>query len=144
MCRDAVGEFACDKRSPGLARRFCAAELEAALAPEPGFDQLLDDATIVVSELVTNSVNAGCSSVRVTLSLHRDRLRMGVFDDAAGHPTLRHPGPQDEHGRGLAITDSIARGWGVDTVPGGKQVWAELGFHAALARHLDCSVTGWS
>ncbi|MGI8761487.1 MAG: ATP-binding protein [Jatrophihabitantaceae bacterium] len=140
MCRDASQELGCDRRAPARARQFCGAELRAALLPGRGLDELVADAAIIGSELVTNSVNAGCGALLVSLSIHRNHLRLRVRDDAPGYPELRHPGPEEVHGRGLAITAALARSWGIEPMATGKQVWAEIAFDDALATHLDCTV----
>ena len=53
-------------------------------------------------------------------------MRIGVVDFSKTFPTRREPGPQDERGRGLALVDELADGWGTEPLPRGKQVWAEL------------------
>jgi anti-sigma regulatory factor (Ser/Thr protein kinase) len=140
MCWDVAAEYPCDALSPGRARRFCAEQISAILGDGGARDTVIEDATIIVSELVTNSVNAGCRVVRVGLTIHRDRLQLCVYDDAPGRPRVERPGPQDVHGRGLAITAALADDWGVERAANGKQVWAELQFPALLTERLDCTV----
>lgn len=140
MCWEAAADYPRDPLSPGRARRFCTEQITAVLGAGDGRDAVVEDATIIVSELVTNSVNAGCEVVRVGLTIHRDRLRLSVADDAPGRPRVEQAGPQDAHGRGLAITAALSDTWGMDREAGGKQVWAELGFSPALTEQLDCLV----
>lgn len=140
MCWDVAAEYPCDALSPGRARQFCAEQISAMLGDCGARDTIIEDATIIVSELVTNSVNAGCRVVRVALTIHRDRLQLCVYDDAPGQPRMERPGPEDVHGRGLAITAALADDWGVDPAPSGKQVWAELQFPAPFTELLDCTV----
>jgi hypothetical protein len=41
---------------------------------------------------------------------------------------VRHPGPDEESGRGLEMIDALSEDWGWESVPGwkGKRVWAVL------------------
>ena len=77
---------------------------------------------------MSNSVRAGCGTARLTLSVGPDTIRIAVGDDAAGTPQARTAGPDEEHGRGLRIVESLSRRWGVERTDDGKQVWAELTF----------------
>ncbi|MCU1656943.1 MAG: putative sensor protein [Pseudonocardiales bacterium] len=139
MCWDIAEFYPCDTRSPGYARRFCSKHIPAVLAGGRDRDAIVEDAAIIVSELVTNSINAGCSAVHVELSIHREHLRLTVRDDAPGEPRRREAGPEDVHGRGLTITASLARAWGVEPADTGKQVWAELEYPPQMAGALDCT-----
>jgi anti-sigma regulatory factor (Ser/Thr protein kinase) len=102
---------------------------------------LAEAAGIVVSELVTNAVEAsttpagepayaGGRMAVIGLRLHSNgaRLLIEVYDQAPGKPVLRHVSPDAEKGRGLAmVADLCAGSWGWHTVRGhaGKVVWAE-------------------
>ena len=86
----------------------------------------LYDASLCLSELVTNAVQhpgAG-GDLELTLTLDSDRLRVEVTDRGRGFD----PGPPtegDERGWGLFIVDNLADGWGVE--PGeGTVVWFEI------------------
>ncbi len=140
MCRDATETYGGEVGSPNRARRFCTEQLAAVLSVGVQREAVTDDATIIASELVTNSVNAGSGRIRIMLSVHRDHLRLTVRDDADGHPQQRSAGPEDPRGRGLAITALLARAWGIEPATGGKQVWAELGLPVELTRGLECRI----
>jgi DNA-binding NarL/FixJ family response regulator len=89
--------------------------------------QLLDDALLVTSELVTNAVTHADSSCRIRLSLTPARLRIDVLDNGSGTPEPLPFSQTEEHGRGLYMVDAITTAWGLEDVPGeGKLVWAEL------------------
>ena len=86
----------------------------------------LYDATLCLSELVTNAVQhpgAG-GELELTLALDEERLRVEVADSGMGF----NPGPPtegDERGWGLFIVDNLADGWGVE--PGEcTVVWFEI------------------
>jgi anti-sigma regulatory factor (Ser/Thr protein kinase) len=90
-------------------------------------EQLLDDALMVSSELVTNAVTHAQSSCRIRLTLNPARLRIAVMDAGAGTPEPMPPSQTEEHGRGLYMVDAVTTAWGLEEVPGdGKLVWAEL------------------
>lgn len=138
MCWQVSTHFSYDPRSPGQMRRFATARLSGLLASRPERRELLGDVTLIVSELVTNSINARCTSGTVDLSWHRDQLRIEVWDDAAGWPTLQAAGRDESHGRGLAITSALTTAWGVETTKPGKRVWAELPVPTTLTGTLHC------
>ena len=74
--------------------------------------------------------------MRLSLSLHRDLLRLTVDDDAPGVPARRVPLDNERTGRGMAIVASLASGWGVEPRIPGKQVWVDLDVPAELTVDL--------
>jgi CheY-like chemotaxis protein/anti-sigma regulatory factor (Ser/Thr protein kinase) len=104
------------------ARRFLARHLRRF-----GCSDLLDDAHVVVTELVTNAfVHAGTRcELRAGLTDHV--LRLQVTDYGPGMPDPRAADDRAEHGRGLLLISALCVAWGVEALPGGgKVVWAEL------------------
>ena len=88
--------------------------------------EIVEDAVLLVSELVTNSVLHGGPPVVVARRLRRRGpagAGPGRLVGAAG-PAARRPG--DEGGRGLALVDTLSSDWGVDPQPDGKHVWFVL------------------
>jgi signal transduction histidine kinase len=112
------------------------------LVPAPGLTDaradLLADVALVVSELVTNAVQAGCEVVTVLVDVHRDRVRLTVHDDAPGLPRQVSSTVSDAGGRGLLLIDALSAAWDVVLDPPGKNVWAELAIPAELTATLDC------
>lgn len=92
--------------------------------------QLTDTATLVLTELVSNSVrHARGEGMRVTVMRLSERcVRVSVIDRDSTRPRMRdqEPGEDEERGRGLFIIKAESVAWGVDLLPGGKQVWADL------------------
>ncbi|THA29618.1 ATP-binding protein [Streptomyces sp. A1277] len=94
-----------------------------------------DEAVLLVSELVTNSMRYtdGPIGVRLMRS-HPDGDRSGahpgllveVSDPLPDPPTERAAGPEDESGRGLQLVACAARRWGTRRGKSGKTVWFEL------------------
>jgi anti-sigma regulatory factor (Ser/Thr protein kinase) len=95
---------------------------------------LIDDAELVVSELVTNAVlHAGGGAVALTaLMCGEEALELRVSDTSGAAPRERNSGEADEDGRGLLLCRALAVGFGWEALPGGgKTVWARLAVAAA-------------
>jgi anti-sigma regulatory factor (Ser/Thr protein kinase) len=137
MCWEGSRTFNCDPSAARLGRGFCADHLGSVLdisaASEP-----IEDAELVISELVTNAVNAGCADTQLRINLHRDHIRIYVADNGPGWPQIQRPDPEERHGRGLHIVETIADKWGVEATATGKQVWADVAIPATLTDGLDC------
>ncbi len=97
---------------------------------------LAENATVIVSELVTNALRHGACGAngaghdRVELILLRQPGRMVcvVTDPGAGLPVLVAPGPSAEAGRGLYVIEALAATWGWTRLDAHKKaVWATLG-----------------
>ncbi|MBE7187423.1 SpoIIE family protein phosphatase [Jatrophihabitans endophyticus] len=87
---------------------------------------LVEDAELIVSELVTNAIVHGTPPVEVRLRLGGGRVLMEVLDSAVTTPQLRHAKPTDDHGRGLFIMSVLAERWGTRPTVNGKSVWCHL------------------
>ncbi|MEU8626145.1 ATP-binding protein [Streptomyces sp. NPDC048669] len=97
----------------------------------PGVSEdYVEGVTLVACELVTNSIRYGTEpgdSVRVVLDADENRTRVEVHDPVRRHPRLRPVSHQRDRGRGLIILDALCPGaWGVEDIPFGKAVWAEV------------------
>jgi len=87
----------------------------------------LDDAALVLSELVGNAVrHAEGDTLRVRLRRTADVLRIAVQDGSAALPAPRQASLEDESGRGMLIIEALSRRWGCEPLPDGKIVWAEV------------------
>lgn len=113
-------------REPGSVSR--ARHLTArALAEWHLTDAIGDSAVLIVSELVTNSVeHARGNSLRLTMLRRRIGVRIGVVDLSRRPPAVQAGEDYGEHGRGLVIVDALATTWGTQPLPWGKRVWAHL------------------
>lgn len=87
-------------------------------------DDMLIDALAVVDELASNALRHAQAPFRVRLSRVDSALRIEVADGSTTPATPRDPSP--DGGRGLLLVDAYSRGWGQETHPDGKIVWAEL------------------
>jgi anti-sigma regulatory factor (Ser/Thr protein kinase) len=116
--------------APGRARE--------ALRDIPELDAIRDDASLVVSELVTNAVkhSGATDGDRITLSVvvDGDWVKIQVHDPARTHlmPHLGTPG-QEGGGLGLRLVSQIARRWETES-RNGRTVWAELALGDAATR----------
>ncbi len=95
-----------------------------------GLSHLADDAELIVSELLTNSlIHSGGTQVSLDVRIEDDRLRIEVGDGARRRPCApAHPCDEAENGRGLEIVHFLvqARGgaWGLG--PDGTHTWCTL------------------
>ncbi|WP_165036806.1 ATP-binding protein [Candidatus Protofrankia californiensis] len=110
---------------------------------------ILDDALLVVSELVTNAVRATGitdpeaqwpertnSSITIRLVGLDNCIIIEVWDASLEEPRVKHAEIDDESGRGLELIGHIARDWGSYLLRSGKVVWAELSISAMSASDL--------
>jgi anti-sigma regulatory factor (Ser/Thr protein kinase) len=81
---------------------------------------------LAVTELVANALRHVGSRVDVHVDISADRIVVEVYDIGGRLPRQQHAGPDDEHGRGLAVLDALATRWGVRLVRDGKATWAEF------------------
>ncbi|MEU9334072.1 ATP-binding protein [Streptomyces sp. NPDC048290] len=117
-----------DRRLVGVLRRIAAAKLRYA-----GLSELMDDVTLVLSELVTNSLcHSGTRQIQVVLTVRNGFLVVEVIDGIPGDATPVTPvTPSDEipeSGRGLLLVQATAAerhgAWG--TSDGGARTWCRL------------------
>ncbi len=91
---------------------------------------LLEDATLLVSELVTNAVCHGGPPIVLAVDCDGRRLHVRVRDGSRAQPVPRSPAQDAENGRGFVLLDALSARWGVEQeVEGhaGKEVWFLLG-----------------
>ncbi|MEV0845407.1 ATP-binding protein [Streptomyces sp. NPDC049954] len=91
-------------------------------------DELVDDASLVVTELVANAAHhARGDSIRVTISRLEDGgAKIAVTDRSKARPVRRAADLNAVNGRGLLLVDAVATRWGTEAKPWGKQTWAEV------------------
>lgn len=97
-----------------------------------GFGDIIDDAVVLTSELVTNAVvHAGTSAELLCLrSEHGVRIEVADRYPEREIPVQGSPAsmgsPDREGGRGLQLCAALAGRWGVDYTPTHKTVWFQL------------------
>ena len=98
--------------------------LEAVLGPER-----TEDATLLISELVTNAVKYGPEEGEIRAIITREGMsvRFTVHDPGAGPLPEMRPSDSPPHeggGHGLRLVDKVADRWGVER--GSTRVWFEI------------------
>ncbi|WP_330307689.1 MULTISPECIES: SpoIIE family protein phosphatase [unclassified Streptomyces] len=97
-----------------------------------GFADVVDDAVVLTSELVTNAVVHAGTSADVLCLRSDDGVRIEVADR---YPEREIPlqatavnmgSPDREGGRGLQLCAALAGRWGVEYTPTHKQVWFQI------------------
>lgn len=109
--------------APGLAR-------DAVRTLQPGVpEDFVDDAALLVSELVSNGVKYGGEGrIMLHLEADADRVRAEIVDQGSGfEPQTRANRKMelaDEGGWGLHLVETLADDWGVHE--GSTHVWFEI------------------
>jgi anti-sigma regulatory factor (Ser/Thr protein kinase) len=93
----------------------------------PHLAERVDDAVLLVSELVTNAVKYGPEheAIRLIISTDDRATRFTVHDLGLGPlPEMRDQADPAPGGHGLRLVDALADRWGVER--GSTRVWFEL------------------
>jgi len=112
----------------------CARGHVRAVVYEWGLRALADTAELLVSELVTNSLQAYQRSklradpaivpvVRLCLASDRLCLVIHVWDRCDEMPVRQDAAPDEIGGRGLLLVETLAKDWGAYRQAEGKVVW---------------------
>jgi hypothetical protein len=104
-------------------------------------DELYNDVSVVVSELVTNALCHGLHDVsysalarpiQLVLQARENRMLAAVIDPSDKTPALGSSKQITETGRGLRIIAVMSDAWGwVPFASGGKAVWAAFNIPAS-------------
>jgi anti-sigma regulatory factor (Ser/Thr protein kinase) len=120
----------------GVARSFARQRLS-----QWGLNRLMNDAELVLSELVANAITAtgttnphprwsdlhNLALIGIRLVVTVDSLVIEVWDRSPCPPVPKLPDQADETGRGLLIVEALCRRWNYFyPQSGGKAVWGEL------------------
>ena len=124
------------------------AEARRALGPLEGriSPTLLEELRLLVSELVTNSVQHArmdsADSIELRVMVSGTSVRMEVTDTGAGFEVLDRglPPPEQASGRGLFVVQRLSDRWGVDREPDGTEtrVWLEIDHDIGPRLLLSC------
>ncbi|MGW3124107.1 SpoIIE family protein phosphatase [Streptomyces sp. NPDC001107] len=85
-----------------------------------------DDAKLLVSEVLTNSVQHAEGPVVLHLRHTATELAVEISDHSPHLPEPRLAAQDDESGRGLILVDTLADNWGVRPDEQGKTTWFSL------------------
>jgi anti-sigma regulatory factor (Ser/Thr protein kinase) len=99
-------------------------------------ESMADPAALLVSELVTNAVEASAGDagrdhgqlpmIGLAIRLTAASLVLEVWDASPLRPMPQKPDTASDRGRGLLLIDALADSWGHRAAGGGKIVWCEL------------------
>jgi anti-sigma regulatory factor (Ser/Thr protein kinase) len=111
----------------------CARDHTRLVLAEWGLGHLVDDATTLTSELITNALRIswtlpGSPPIVLRLLANERQLLIEAWDQCVERSDLSHQAPGDaEHGRGLLVVEALANRWGVGRMGSQfKVVWCEL------------------
>jgi len=109
-----------DARWVGHLRRISALKLRAC-----GLSALVEDAQLLISELVTNGLRYGTDRrIVFRLAIDTHAVLMEVNDGSPGRAQVREAGSEEESGRGMFLVAALADAWGVS--PDGTKTWCTL------------------
>lgn len=127
----AARSFGADSAGLQHARNFARKVLE-----EWGLTAYIDDAVIVVGELIANAARHALepdsheeptATAWLGLVRRQQAVICAVADPNPCAPTLQHPGQLSESGRGLQIIAALSASWGCSQPQStGKMVWARV------------------
>ena len=115
---------------------------------EWGLESLAETAELILSEILTNAVNASATAagghrgeqheeglpfVWFCLASDRRSVLVQVWDDSPGRPARQDEETEAENGRGLLLVEHLSAQWGtyVPQESCGKVVWAMCGAHSS-------------
>lgn len=112
-----------DARRVRELRRIGAIQLRRWRLPE-----LIETASVLISELVTNALEHGTGGeISFSVAYREDEVRFEVADGSPDAPVLRCAGPDDESGRGMLLVSALADAWG--TSDDRTRTWCVLAVH---------------
>ncbi len=128
----ATAAFQPEPAAAAAARRFVRETLNSWQLPCR--DDLVSDAVLLTSELVTNAVVHAGTGIQVVCRLDRASVEVSVLDR---HPARMIPDPPSgsarsdrPSGRGLLLPGALSSSWGVAYGPAAKVVWFRLALRA--------------
>ena len=134
----------CDPSGATVGRHAVTAALTETLHSAGSEDRTADqelvyEAGVVATELVSNAIRACRSRIALRLDVHHGSIRIEVYDDGPGMPVERRTRADEVGGRGLRIVGSLSTSWGTIPRPAGKCVWSEMPVTSRSTAHLDCT-----
>ena len=112
-------ELAWSSMAPAIARRMLGVWLSDLECPE----EVVADAVLVASELVTRSVNGGTGAPSLAAAVDARALRLEVFSVTA---LIVTPVADPVDALGPVLLAALCEEWGIETTPEGTSQWAVL------------------
>lgn len=92
-----------------------------------GYDDLVDAAQLLTSEIVTNAVLHARTVLELVVTRTTDGVRVDVRDGSPLPPAMRSHGSNlATTGRGLQLLQTLAASWASEPTATGKTVWFVL------------------
>jgi anti-sigma regulatory factor (Ser/Thr protein kinase) len=129
-CRTASWWLSPDLGSVRGARRLTREKLA-----DWGFEEQVEVAELLVSELVANALDHAYGQVRLSFFAEDGLLRCEVEDANPELPTMRTVDVDAERGRGLFLVDALSGSWGSVRTRRGKAIWFQLPAFAHAEAH---------
>jgi anti-sigma regulatory factor (Ser/Thr protein kinase) len=124
--RPAPRRFAAKLGSAPIAA-YTAREIVARACESWQLSHLIDDAQLVITELVSNAVRHANGDLQLLIVLRDRHLHLSIADGSETPPHRILPDPDSgEGGRGLLLIDAVAAAWGSSPTLNGKVVWVTL------------------
>lgn len=101
-----------------------------------GLDELIEPATLAVSEVVTNAFVHTGTRIRLRVVTVAGAVRVEVEDRGLHMPARRSYADTAGTGRGLQLLEEYVDRWGATQLPDGKVVWFEVGTVPAEAQEV--------
>ncbi len=117
----AVTDLAAAPESVSAGRDFLAKTLSSW-----GYAEAMDNARLLLSEVLTNAVQHGQGPIGVHLCRTDADLTVEISDHSPALPQPRQAGEDEESGRGLLLVRALADDWGVRPTDAGKTTWFSL------------------
>jgi serine phosphatase RsbU (regulator of sigma subunit)/anti-sigma regulatory factor (Ser/Thr protein kinase) len=125
----AAADFDPDPSAAAAARHFVRSTLIS--GGLSGDDDLVADAVLLASELVTNAVVHAGTPVRLTCKVNGTNVEVSVLDRHPARVIPDLPGAaavvDRPHGRGLLLPAALSSSWGVTYAAASKAIWFRLG-----------------
>jgi anti-sigma regulatory factor (Ser/Thr protein kinase) len=103
-----------------------------------GWDDRVDDASLMLSELLANVALHARTACSVLVSANEGLLRVEVEDGSPILPRIQHFSIDTTTGRGLRLVERLAKSWGVERTAAGKAIWFCLE-HAGVEERLGAA-----
>ena len=128
----AAADFDPEPSAAAAARRFVRETLIS--GGLSGDDDVVTDAVLLASELVTNAVVHAGTPVKLTCKLNRTNVEVSVLDRHPARVIPDLPGAtavvDRPSGRGLLLPAALSSSWGVTYAAAAKAIWFRLGSDA--------------
>jgi signal transduction histidine kinase len=107
-------------------RQWCSSWGVTGVSADDPQSELLDDALLVLTELLTNALRFSDGDIEIVVDARRDHLQIAVRDGNSVLAKVRSADTAATAGRGIAMVEALSQSWGQYPRGGGKVVWARL------------------